>query len=117
MHSRARWVRSAVAVRWIGGRLDEADTPMAGTIVHYAFGALVGAAYGIAAELAPVVTIGRGLAFGATVWLGAHAVTVPAFGLAAPPTRRPIRKEAEEFGLHLVYGVTADLVRRLLRRG
>jgi putative membrane protein len=111
-------VKVAAAVTGLaGGRLDEADKPMAGTLVHYAFGGLVGATYGVAAELLPVVTAAIGLPFGFAVWLGAHVVTVPALGLAAPPTRRPVRKETEEFGLHLVYGVTTELVRRLLRGG
>jgi putative membrane protein len=109
-------VKVAAVVTGLAGRqLEEAAKPMAGTLVHYAFGGLVGAAYGVAAEVVPTVTAAVGLSFGVAVWLGAHVVTVPALGLAEPPTRRPVRKEAEEFGLHLVYGVTTELVRRLLR--
>jgi uncharacterized membrane protein YagU involved in acid resistance len=84
--------------------------------VHYAFGASVGAFYGAVAEIVPRVTAGLGLPFGAAVWLGAHVLVVPALGLSEPPTRRPVRQEAEECGLHLVYGVTTELARRLLRR-
>jgi hypothetical protein len=42
-------------------------------------------------------------------------VTVPALGLAEPPTRRPWLAEALELGLHLLYGLTTDVVRRLVR--
>ena len=110
-------VKMASAVmRTVGVTLQEEDKPAAGTIVHYAFGALVGTAYGITAEIAPIVTRAVGLPFGVAVWLGAHVVTVPALGLSEPPTRRPPRKEAEELGMHLVYGLVTELVRRLLRR-
>lgn len=106
---------ASAALRLVGRSLDEGDEPLAGTIVHYAFGAVVGAVYGAVAELVPRVTAVVGVPFGAAVWLGAHVITVPALGLAEPPPRRPPRKEAEELGLHLVYGMTTELVRRLLR--
>ena len=104
------------ALRLVGRSLEESDKPLAGTIVHYAFGALVGAVYGTVAEFVPRVTTAAGLPFGVTVWLGAHVITVPALGLAEPPVRQPLGKEGQEFGLHLVYGATTELVRRLLRR-
>lgn len=108
-------VASVVADR-LGYPLTEADKPRAGTVVHYVFGAGVGAVYGVLAELTPIVRIGVGLPFGAAVWLGAHAITVPALGLATPPTQRPFSQEAQEFGLHLLYGLATELARRLLRR-
>jgi putative membrane protein len=110
-------VKVASAILGLAGRtLTEEQKPMAGTFVHYAFGASVGAIYGALAEFAPRVTAGLGLPFGLAVWLGAHVVTVPALGLAEPPTRQPLGKEGVELGLHLVYGVITELVRRLLRR-
>jgi uncharacterized membrane protein YagU involved in acid resistance len=104
------------ALRLVGRSLEERDKPLASTIVHYAFGGLVGAVYGAAAEFVPRVTAAAGLPFGVAVWLGAHVITVPALGLAAPPARQPLGKEVQEFGLHLVYGATTELVRKLLRR-
>jgi uncharacterized membrane protein YagU involved in acid resistance len=102
-------------VQGLAGRpLPEHTKPLAGHIVHYAFGGGVGVLYGAAAELVPRVTMGFGLAWGVAVWLGAHAVTVPALGLAEPPTRRPLSKEAPEFVLHLLYGSATELLRRLL---
>jgi putative membrane protein len=77
---------------------------------------VVGALYGAAAAIVPVVAVAVGVPFGAAVWLGAHVIAVPAIGLAEPPTHRPLGKEAEELGLHLVYGSVTGLVRRLLRR-
>jgi uncharacterized membrane protein YagU involved in acid resistance len=95
--------------------LPEDKKPLAATLVHYAFGGVVGAVYGGVAEIVPRVTTGLGVPFGIAVWLGAHVVTVPALGLAEPPARRPLGKEAPEFLLHVVYGAVTEAVRRLLR--
>ena len=106
---------ASAATRLVGYRLGEAEKAPAGSVVHYAFGAVIGAVYGAAAEIVPIVSTAFGLPFGATVWLGAHVVVVPALGLTESPLRQPATKEAEEFGLHLVYGAITELVRRLLR--
>jgi putative membrane protein len=95
--------------------LPEDKKPLAGNAVHYAFGATVGALYGGVADVVPRVTTAVGLPFGVAVWLGAHVITVPALGLAEPPTRLPRSKEGLEFVLHLVYGTVTEIVRRLIR--
>jgi uncharacterized membrane protein YagU involved in acid resistance len=103
--------------RWLLHRsLPEDKKPLAGNLVHYAFGASVGAFYGGVAAVVPRVTTAVGLPFGVAVWLGAHVITVPALRLAEPPTRQPPSKEGLEFALHLVYGAVTELVRRLARR-
>jgi uncharacterized membrane protein YagU involved in acid resistance len=106
---------ASTAMRLVGSRLADDQKERAGSIVHYAFGGVVGALYSAAAEIAPRISAAFGLPFGAAVWLGAHVLAVPTLDLAEPPPRQPIGKEAEEFGLHLVYGSTTELVRRLLR--
>jgi putative membrane protein len=103
--------------RVVGRPLPEHTKPLAGHIVHYAFGGAVGALYGAVAELAPRVTTGFGLAWGVAVWLGAHVIAVPALGLAEPPARRPPSREAPELVLHLLYGAVTELIRRPLRGG
>jgi putative membrane protein len=92
--------------------LAESEKPVAGHLVHYGFGATMGALYGTAAAVAPVVTVGAGAGFGVAVWLGAHAIVVPALGLAPSPLREPRGKEALELVLHVAYGVTLGLVHR-----
>jgi putative membrane protein len=99
-----------------GYTLAKHQKPRAGTAVHYAFGAVVGAVYGAIAEIAPIVTAAFGVPFGIGVWFGAHVVALPAMGLSDPPTQQPVGKEAEEFGLHVVYGAVTEIVRRLLNR-
>jgi putative membrane protein len=99
-----------------GAPLPDHLRAAAGSTVHYGFGAVMGAAQGAMAAVTPIAGVGGGLGFGALVWAGAHAIVVPALGLAPSPRRRPPRQEALELGLHLVYGVCAERVRRLAVR-
>jgi putative membrane protein len=109
-------VANAMTRRLLDRPLPDDKKPLAGSLVHNAFGASVGAVYGGVAELAPRVTMIVGVPFGLAVWLGAHVITVPALGLAEPPTRQPPSKEALELLLHVIYGVVTETVRRLFRR-
>src|SRR5262249_61002220 len=100
-------VKVAEAVSHLAGRrLTAEQKPAAGSIVHYAFGAVMGASYGAAVVAMPAVSVGHGVAMGAALWVGCHAVVVPALGLAPSPLRQPAAPEALEFVLHLLYGVT-----------
>jgi hypothetical protein len=49
--------------------LTKEQKQKAGPVVHYAFGALLGALYGALAELSPTVAKGSGTAFASAVWL------------------------------------------------
>jgi len=106
--------RIALAVR--GQPLAESEKSAAANVVHYSFGAAMGALYGGAAAVSPAVSIGAGAGFGIAVWLGAHAIVVPALGLARSPLRAPPGKEVPELILHLAYGVTVGLVQKLALR-
>ena len=109
-------VANAVVSNVAGHGLRKSQTQAGGQIVHYTFGASMGALYGFLAETLPIATLGAGTLFGTALYIGAHAVTVPALGLAESPLQhRPIQ-EAPEFGAHLVYGLTLDAMRRLLAR-
>ena len=107
---------SAVSRTVFRHKLTLDQKKIAGPTVHYSFGANVAAIYGITAELAPMVSTGWGIPFGAAVWLGAHVITVPALGLSEPITHSAPRAEAVEFGAHLVYGAVVEGIRRFLRR-
>ena len=97
-------------------RLTLEQKKIAGPAMHYGFGASVASLYGTAAEFAPLVRLGWGMAFGAAVWLGAHVIVVPALGLSAPISKSAPRKEATELGAHLVYGAIVEGLRRFVRR-
>jgi putative membrane protein len=95
--------------------VTDRERELAGPAVHYAFGAAVGGAYGLLAELAPATAGGGGLPFGTAVWLAADEAALPALGLSPPPTEYPLSSHAHSLASHWIYGVTTDLVRRLVR--
>ncbi len=98
-------------------KLTPEQKKIAGPAVHFGFGGMTGAAYGVAAELIPEVTTGYGVPFGTAVWLGAHVITVPALGLSKPITESSMPKEATELAAHFLYGAVTELCRRWLRNG
>jgi len=99
-----------------GKELPPLEKKKAGQAVHYAFGTLMGAVYGVAAELVPEVTTGGGTAYGTILFLAAHEVAVPAFQLSPPPTETPARDHLQHWAAHVVYGGSLELVRSLMRR-
>jgi len=106
---------SAVSRRIFHHQLTPQQKKIAGPAVHYGFGASIATFYGAAVEFLPVLRTGWGMPLGVAVWLGAHVITVPALGLSEPVTRSTPRREAVEFGAHLVYGAVVESIRRLLR--
>ncbi len=97
-------------------KLKKSEKETAGNAVHYVFGTTVGALYGAAAEAMPMAATGYGLPFGTALFIGADEVAVPALGLSEPPTEIPMTTHAYALSSHLVYGLTADLVRRAVRK-
>jgi hypothetical protein len=99
-----------------GKDLTQQDKKKAGQAVHYAFGTLMGAIYGVTAELVPEVTTGGGTAYGTLLFLGAHEVAVPAFQLSPSASETPATDHLQHWAAHVVYGGSLELVRSLLRR-
>ena len=99
-----------------GGRhLSREAKKKGGPIVHYAFGAMMGALYGMSAEYSSVVRSGFGTAFGSALFAGADLWAVPALGLSGSSSDAPISSLATPFSAHIVYGATTEGVRRLMR--
>lgn len=84
--------------------------------IHWAFGAVAGAAYGALAEYYPAATAKDGATFGVALGGLMHDGALPALGLAAEPEDQTLRERASEVSSHLVYGVVAETVRRTVRR-
>jgi putative membrane protein len=105
----------AVSEGVFGHELKESEKEVAGAAVHYAFGTAVGGLYGAVAELSPEVTAGAGVPFGTAFWLVADETAVPLLGLAKGPTEYPVSTHIYALASHLVYGATAELVRRAVR--
>lgn len=100
-----------VAEATTGHAVPESKRPLAGAAVHYAFGGAVGAIYGAAAAHNPDVASGWGLPFGASVWLIADELGMPALGLAPPPSAHPAKDHATTLASHLVFGMVTECVR------
>ena len=98
-----------------GEHLDEQDTAIAEQAIHWTFGTTTGAVYGLAAEATDAVTTGYGIPFGMLLWAGTHASTVPALGLEDNPLEKDPKYAVNEFAGHLLYGITAEVVRRGVR--
>jgi uncharacterized membrane protein YagU involved in acid resistance len=108
-------VASKAAAAVIDSPLSREEKHYGGVAVHYLFGAVGGAIYGAVAEIAPVVTTARGLAFGTGVWLGAVELALPAMDLARPVWEYPLRMHIYSFLSHLVYGAVTEGVRAQLQ--
>jgi putative membrane protein len=106
----------AVVATVTGGRhLSYEQRKVGGPVVHYAFGALMGGVYGALAEAIPETTAGLGTTFGSVLFVGADLFAVPALNLSSSPEGAPISTLASPFAAHLVYGLTTEAVRRLVR--
>jgi putative membrane protein len=106
---------SAVSRKLLRRELTEKEKRAAGPLVHYAFGTAVGGLYGLIAEKRPKATSAGGLSFGVVFWLIADETAVPLLGLSKPPDRYPVSVHLYALASHLVFGATADLVRRSVR--
>lgn len=107
---------NTISVGVFDHELTKSEKERAGTAFHYAYGISMGGLYGAAAELAPVVTIGAGLAYGAAIWIVADEGVVPALGLSKSFDEYPLSIHAYALASHLVYGLTGELVRAAARR-
>jgi uncharacterized membrane protein YagU involved in acid resistance len=107
---------SAISEGLFDHKLTKAEKKIAGPAVHYSLGTGVGGLYGAAAEVAPEVTAGAGLPFGAAFWLVVDEGAVPILGLAKGPTAYPLSTHVYALTSHFVYGLTTELVRRSVRK-
>ena len=106
---------NAISVGVFDYELTRSEKETAGTALHYAYGISMGGLYGAAAELAPVVTVGAGALYGAGIWVVADEGVIPALGLSKSSAEYSLSIHAAAFASHLVYGLTAEIVRRAVR--
>ncbi len=106
----------AISEGVFGHELTQSEKEITGPAVHYLLGASVGGLYGAATELTPEVGAGVGLPFGTVFWLGVDEAAVPLLGLSKGPTEYPLSTHVYALASHLVYGLTTEVVRRVLRR-
>jgi putative membrane protein len=110
-------VADALTAAVTGGRhLSFEQEKKGGPIIHYAFGALAGGVYGGLAECSSFVRSGFGTTFGSALFAGADLLAVPGFHLSSPLKEQHASGYATPFAAHIVYGVTTEAVRRLVRK-
>ena len=102
--------------RLLGRRLSPREKLSGAAAVHYAVGGLAGASYALAAESNPALRAGSGAAFGSAFWLLGDEFIMPRLGLTAPPKKYSPLMHLNSIGEHLVYGITAEQVRRAVLR-
>ena len=88
----------------------------AGPIVHYAFGTVMGALYGVATEYFPDARAGFGTIFGTLLFALADEAAVPLAGLSGKPSEYPASSHLRALASHIVYGASAEAVRATLTR-
>jgi putative membrane protein len=96
--------------------LSEKDKASAVQNLHWAFGGLAGAAYGVTVEFLPRARTGRGVGFGLLLNRLTHEGALPAYGLAAKASEQPTQEKRSEKITHAVYGVVTEVVRSVIRR-
>jgi putative membrane protein len=98
-----------------GRHLTKEEKKKAGPVVHYAFGALMGAVYGASVEVNPAANALAGIPFGAILFAAADEVALPVLGLSDKPAAYPLSTHLYGLVSHAVYGVTTETVRRIVR--
>jgi Protein of unknown function (DUF1440) len=84
-------------------------------VMHWAYGILNGAQFGIVAESLPKPRIRYGLPFGATVWASDYVI-LPAAKLYKPIWEYDAKTLANDLSAHLVYGLGTATALQLLTR-
>ena len=111
--TRTSWrLRQSLATSSVAD-LTREELRLAAPLVHFLFGAAVGAIYGAYAERRQADTTGAG--FGTTVWLAADEIAMPLLGLSDSTARRPLEMHLQSLVAHLVYGTATELTRRSVR--
>jgi len=111
----AERLAQTISVGIFDKELTEREKDKVGTAFHYAYGISMGAVYGAAAEIYPQTTLGAGMPYGTLIWIGADEVVVPLLGLSKSSDEYPLSIHASALASHLVYGLTAEAVRRVVR--
>lgn len=99
-----------------GHELAETPRAVASESIHWAFGTIVGAAYGALTEFYPAAAARQGATFGMTLMALTHEGALPAMGLAAEPADQTTREKSSEMATHVIFGLVAETVRRSVRK-
>ncbi len=107
---------AVLADKLAGHPLEGTTQTVATESIHWAFGALAGAAYGALAEYYPAATSKDGASFGIALATLTHGNALPAMGLSAEPGDQTTREKTSEMSTHVIFGLVTETVRRNIRK-
>jgi hypothetical protein len=84
--------------------LDQDEKRIATWVAHYAYGATMGAIYGVAVPRRQKNVL-SGMGFGLIVWLASYLGLLPSLNILQPATRHPTERNLLMIAAHLVWGV------------
>jgi uncharacterized membrane protein YagU involved in acid resistance len=92
----------------VGRKLSPEQRQKLGLAIHWALGAVAGAAYAVLRRRVPGVSAARGLAFGTAFFGAVDEGATAGLGLTPPPRAFPWQTHARGFAGHLVYGAVTE---------
>lgn len=105
----------AIAQRALRRKLSARERETGAAIIHYAVGATGGVMYAALATKAAGITRLSGAIFGIAIWMLADEILLPATGFLRSPKTYSLLSQANSLGEHVIYGLTAESVRRALQ--
>lgn len=97
----------------VGGPITQKRRALAGQVVHYATGLVLGVIYVVAAAYWPTITLWFGIAYGLATAVALDYVVVPALGLGPPAWKTPASTHAYGLISHMVFGVALQAAREV----
>ena len=98
------------------GSLTKQQKPPLETTIHWTFGILTCVFYSLLAEKYPQARLGYGLLFGVALYSVTHATVLPALDTEPWFFNNKPEYALSEFGSHLAFGTSAEIVRRLISK-
>jgi uncharacterized membrane protein YagU involved in acid resistance len=103
-----------VAMRPFGIELSSKKKEKAATAVHYAYGTIWGAAFGVLGPRLPIPPVATGAALGAALWLVSDELLLPLLRLARAPWKYPVSYHGKAFASHVLYGLATEATARVV---
>jgi len=94
-----------------GSPISVQNEELAEQLVNFPIGASVGAAYGYGKRDNDELNIKDGIILGSSTWITTHETSLPLMGLEPKPTDVPMRMQMNELFAHVLFGITAEVVR------
>ena len=115
-----REVAEGLAVKFgVSRELSEKDMEWLALALHFGYGTLTGAIFGMIAPRHPARSVAAGMLFGLGVWASSYLGWLPAAGVRHSPRWDPPARTKLLIASHLVWGATTGLLLsgRLRRSG